>query len=66
MDMRVFLVKDTPYKEIEITHQPGIPYLVTPDMLGGKCFKVILQGKTFQIENDQYLKIEDLLSQLEE
>lgn len=71
MDMRVFLVKDTPfentpYKEIEITQQPGIPYLVTPDMLGGKYFKVILQGQTFQIEHDQYLKIEDILSQLEE
>lgn len=43
----VFLVKDD--KTIEITQQPGIPYLINAKMLGGT--KLLVKNKINDIEN---------------
>ena len=39
---KVYLIKQTPEKEIviDVTHQPGIPYLVTANAMGGMSFRI--------------------------
>ena len=70
INMRVFLIKEMPlsdknniqYKEIEITQQPGVNYLVTPAELGGKAFKVIYEDSVFEIGENEYINIDKIIN----
>ena len=53
---RVYLLRDG--QRVDITQQPGIPYLVTARMLGGDGFVIVRDQQSVELGPDD--KIEDL------
>ena len=58
--IRVYLHKaDGPV--VDITQQPGIPYLVTASMLGGTHIRVVGENKSVTFESEETVKVEAVL-----
>jgi hypothetical protein len=61
MGLKVYLIQDGG-PELDITQQPGLPYLVTAEMLGGTGLKVRYNGQTKLLGPTEKIDLESILS----